>query len=104
VIFEELSGFTRRVIRLLDDQSYMAFQIALVKNPELGKLIRQSGGLRKIRWALPGKGKSGGVRIIYYFWGRAEDRITLCEIYSKNEKETLTPGEIQSLRKQIEQT
>ena len=102
--FEELSGFTKRVLRVMGDESYTALQIALFLNPELGKLIRHSGGLRKVRWALPGKGKSGGVRVIYYFWGREQDRITFCDIYPKNEKENLTQSEIQSLKKQIEST
>ena len=65
MIFEELSGFTKRVLRLLEDESYATFQFALAANPELGKLIKNSGGLRKVRWSLPGRGKSGGVRVIY---------------------------------------
>ena len=102
--FEELSGFTKQLLRLLDDESYAGLQIALCQNPELGKLIQHSGGLRKMRWAMPGRGKSGGVRVIYYFWGSAEDRITFCDIYPKNEKENLSRGEIESLKNQIEQT
>src|ERR1700735_3405365 len=102
--FEELTGFTKRVLRLLDDESYTALQVDLFRDPELGKLIQNSGGLRKVRWALPGKGKSGGVRVIYYYWGREEGRITFCEIYPKSEKENLTQSEIQSLKKQIEST
>lgn len=96
-----MSGFTRRVVRLLEDEDYAALQIALSQNPELGKVIKHSGGLRKIRWALPGRGKSGGVRVIYYWWV-SESLITLCDIYTKNEKEDLTPSEIQALRKQLE--
>ncbi len=104
MFFEELSGFTKRVLRLLDDENYTALQVALFRKPDLGKLIQHSGGLRKVRWALPGKGKSGGVRVIYYFWGSTDDRITFCDIYPKSEKEDLTQSEIQSLRKQIEET
>jgi len=102
--FDEVSGFTKRVVRLLGDESYAELQIALVENPELGKLIQHSGGLRKVRWALPGKGKSGGTRVIYYFWGREQDRITFCDIYPKKEKEDLTQREIETLKKQIDQS
>lgn len=102
VQFDEFSGFTKRVLRLLDDESYAALQIALVQDPELGKLIQRSSGLRKVRWALPGRGKSGGVRVIYYFWGADEDRITFCDIYPKNEKENISQSEIETLKKQID--
>jgi mRNA-degrading endonuclease RelE of RelBE toxin-antitoxin system len=100
MVFEELSSFTRSVTRLLDDESYAELQFALAANPELGKVIRGSGGLRKVRWALAGRGKSGGVRVIYYWWV-ADSLITLADIYSKNEKEDLTPREIEALCKQI---
>jgi hypothetical protein len=101
MIFEEISSFTKRVVHLIDDESYAELQFALATNPELGKLIRGSGGLRKVRWALAGRGKSGGVRVIYYWWTAAH-RITFLDIYPKNEKENLTPNEIESLRQQIE--
>ena len=101
VTFEELSGFTKRVVRLLEDQDYAELQIALTQNPELGKVIKNSGGLRKVRWALPGRGKSGGVRVIYYWWV-SDSLITFCDIYPKNEKEDLTASEIRALRAQLE--
>jgi mRNA-degrading endonuclease RelE of RelBE toxin-antitoxin system len=101
MVFEELSNFTRSVNRLITDESYAELQFALAANPELGKVIRGSGGLRKVRWALPGRGKSGGVRVIYYWWV-ADNLITLAEIYPKNEKEDLTTREIESLRRQIQ--
>jgi mRNA-degrading endonuclease RelE of RelBE toxin-antitoxin system len=97
MVFEELSGFTKSVTRLLDDEEYADFQCALAARPDLGKVIRGSGGLRKVRWALPGRGKRGGVRVIYYWWV-SDNIITLADIYPKNEKEDLTRGEIESLR------
>ena len=51
---------------LVDDESYRALQVALALRPEQGALIQGSGRLRKIRWAASGRGKRGGVRIIYY--------------------------------------
>jgi hypothetical protein len=101
MVFEELSNFTRSVNRLIPDDSYAELQFALAANPELGKVIRGSGGLRKVRWALAGRGKSGGVRVIYYWWV-ADNLITLAEIYPKNEKENLTAREIEALRRQIQ--
>ena len=50
----------------MDDDSYANLQTALVHKPEVGNLIAGSGGLRKVRWKIVGKGKRGGVRIIYY--------------------------------------
>ncbi len=99
--FEELSQFTKRVVVLLDDESYLKLQIALIENPNVGKVIKSSGGLRKIRWAAKGRGKRGGFRVIYYWWV-ADSLITFCDIYSKNEKEDLTADEIKKLRRQLE--
>lgn len=99
--FEELSHFTTRVVALLDDESYGELQMALHRRPGLGRLIRGSGGLRKVRWAAKGRGKRGGVRVIYYWWV-ADSLITFCDIYPKNEKEDLTSHEIQKLRQQLE--
>lgn len=79
VTFNELSNFTKQVLRLLDDESYGELQIALFQRPDLGKVIKGSGGLRKVRWAAKGQGKSGGVRVIYYWWV-ASSLITFCDI------------------------
>lgn len=99
--FNELSNFTRRVIALMDDETYAKLQFTLHEKPGVGKIIKGSGGLRKIRWAAKGRGKSGGFRVIYYWWV-ADSVITFCDIYAKNEKEDLTSHEIEKLRKQLE--
>ena len=99
--FSELSNFTKQVIRLLDDESYTELQLALFHRPELGRVIRGSGGLRKVRWAAKGRGKRGGVRVIYY-WFVADELIAFCRIYPKNEKENLTAGEIKSINDELE--
>src|SRR4051794_1147803 len=101
ISFEELPGFTKEVVRLLDDDSYAELQIALIKDPTQGKPLVAGGGLRKLRWALPGRGKSGGVRIVYFWWV-AWTTVILCKVYPKNEKENLTPREIAELRKEVE--
>lgn len=51
----------------LSEDEYLGLQSFLLQYPEVGKIVRGSGGVRKIRWAIAGKGKSGGVRVIYYF-------------------------------------
>lgn len=99
--FSELSNFTKQVTRLLDDESYADLQMELFHRPDMGKVIKGSGGLRKVRWAAKGHGKSGGVRVIYYWWV-AGSLITFCDIYPKNEKENLTAHEIQKINDQLQ--
>jgi mRNA-degrading endonuclease RelE of RelBE toxin-antitoxin system len=98
--FSELPSFSKRVVLLLDDDSYAALQIELSERPDAGKLIVHGSGMRKIRWAAKGRGKSGGVRVIYY-WQTAEGSILMLDIYSKNEKENLTAKEVEALRRQL---
>jgi hypothetical protein len=100
--FEELSGFTKAVLRLLDDGSYSQLQYTLVERPDAGPIIAGSGGLRKIRWARSGGGKSGGVRVIYYWWVEGSG-ILLADIFPKNEKENLSAAELAALRKKLEE-
>ena len=61
--FVELHGFARRVLELLEDESLLGLEIELARNPEVGALIKNGGGLRKVRGAAKGRGKSGGVRV-----------------------------------------
>ncbi len=74
VEFLETPTFTRLVLNLMDDDDYAKLQLALAVRPDWGKIIPGSGGLRKVRWAGSGRGKRGGLRIIYY-WQTAEDQI-----------------------------
>ena len=101
MIFVETPTFTRRVLDLLDDESYAALQTHLARHPEAGKVIRGSGGMRKVRWAAKGHGKRGGVRVIYYWWvGR--DRISMLFIYPKNEMDDLRVEQLKLLRRTLE--
>jgi mRNA-degrading endonuclease RelE of RelBE toxin-antitoxin system len=100
--FVETTIFTRRVTQLLDDESYRLLQHALVLRPDIGDLIRQSGGLRKVRWQSKGRGKRGGVRVIYY-WAVSEDTILMLFIFGKNEQVNLTPSQVEQLRKIVEE-
>jgi len=73
----------------------------LLQYPESGKVVRGSGGVRKVRWAMAGKGKSGGVRVIYYF-KKQDDEIWLLTIYSKNEVENIPAHVLREIAKEIQ--
>ena len=64
--FIESSIFERILPVYLDDDEYSEFQQFLMQNPEAGELVPGSGGVRKVRWARPGMGKRGGLRVIYF--------------------------------------
>lgn len=98
----ETSVFTRQVQTLLTDEDYRQLQLALVLHPESGAVIPGSGGLRKARWATQGRGKRGGVRVIYY-WVVVQDKILMLYMYAKNEQDDLTPEQLKVLRKIVEE-
>lgn len=98
----ETSIFTQQVTALLADDEYHQLQMALLLNPCLGPVIPGSGGLRKVRWSLAGRGKRGGARAIYY-WAVTDAKILMLFIYAKNEQDDLTPNQLKTLRKLIEE-
>ena len=75
-------------------------QVHLAGHPDAGKVIPGSGGIRKIRWAGSGRGKRGGLRVIYYWWVAA-DRISMLLVYPKNEQDTLSVDAVKQLRKAL---
>ena len=101
VTFKETSFFTRQTADLLSDEELTALQWQLMANPESGDLIRGSGGLRKLRWAGSGRGKRGGLRIIYY-WHVSGSVILLLLAYPKNEQENLSTDQLKILKSIIE--
>ena len=92
--------FTRQVTTGLDDDEYRVLQLQLLQHPDAGVVIPGSGGLRKLRWRLPGRGKRGGARIIYY-WKRARARLFLLFLYPKNVRSDLTRAQLRVLRELI---
>ncbi len=102
MIIKETHYFTKIIKELMTDELYGELQEALVRQPALGDLIPSSGGLRKVRWKIPGKGKRGGVRVIYY-WITQEDHIFMLFAYGKASKEDLTKEQIKLLRQLVEE-
>lgn len=100
-VFFETSVFTRRVTALLMDDEYAALQQVLVENPKAGDLIPGSGGLRKLRWGLEGRGKRGGARVIYYHMV-SRDQFYMLLIYGKNEQDDLSADQLRVLKRAVE--
>jgi hypothetical protein len=92
--------FTRRIKGLLSDDEYNKLQRALVADPEAGVVIPGGGGLRKLRWVVPGKGKSGGLRIIYYLYV-SKEIIYMLFVYSKSEQKDLTGKQVNVLKEYL---
>jgi hypothetical protein len=94
--FVETPVFTAALQRHLDDEQYRHLQIALMLRPQQGPVIRASGGLRKVRWAKPGSGKRGGLRVIYY-WAPLERAFYMLYAYAKTEQGESTPAQTRVL-------
>ncbi|ANN73244.1 hypothetical protein CAL26_01345 [Bordetella genomosp. 9] len=91
--FIETPVFTKLITALLSDEEYTGLQKLLIENPERGDLIRGGGGIRKVRYGRQGTGKSGGIRVIYY-WLSEDHQIYMLVAYPKSKKDNLTPDEI----------
>ena len=100
--FLETPAFTRHIVALMSDTDYAALQGALIVNPETGDLIQGTGGLRKNRWQEQqrGKGKRGGVRIIYY-WYEPRTVIYMLLAYSKGQRDDLSAREKRTLKQLV---
>jgi len=93
-----LPSFERSAKDVLGSEEEAWLDNTLARRPELGAVIRGTGGVRKLRVALPGRGKRGGARVIYYYHGGA-DRVFLIYAYAKNRKDDLTGAEKSEMRK-----
>ncbi len=99
--FIEATAFTKHIYKYLSEDEYLGLQSFLLQYPEAGKVVPGSAGVRKVRWAISGKGKSGGVRVIYYF-KRQDDEIWLLTIYHKSEVENIPAHILRQIAKEIE--
>ncbi len=100
--FIETPTFTRLILELLTDDEYRELQNFLLEDPERGDILKGGGGIRKVRYSLPGKGKRGGIRVIYY-WIVKDDQILMLLAYPKSRKDTLTDRETAILRNLVKE-
>lgn len=101
VIFIEAPIFSRMLREYLSDDEYAALQWALVQRPDAGAIIPGSGGVRKLRWAGSGRGKRGGLRVIYY-WKNQMGEVWLLTLYAKNEAADIPLHVLRQLKQEIE--
>jgi hypothetical protein len=99
--FVETKLFTQRVSDYFSDEEYAALQNAIAANPDAGDVIRGSGGVRKLRWGLPGRGKRGGVRVVYYLRLRREE-IWMLTLYAKNEAESISGPALKRIKEALD--
>ena len=96
----ETPFFLRKVATLLDEGERSELVVFLGTNPAAGDIIPETGGVRKLRWAAQGRGKRGGVRLIYYFHSDTFP-LFLLTVYAKNQKANLTRAERNDFKKLI---
>jgi mRNA-degrading endonuclease RelE of RelBE toxin-antitoxin system len=103
-LFVELPAFERNRSDYLTDEAYRGLQNEMLKDPEAGDVITGTGGLRKLRYgdATRGKGKRGGLRVIYYWWD-PKKQFWLFTIYDKDELSDLSPKEKAMLKTLLKQ-
>jgi len=101
VAFIEAPAFTQMLPDYLDDDAYTALQWALVLHPEIGSVVPGSGGIRKMRWAGSGRGKRGGLRVIYY-WRKHAGEIWMLTIYAKAKQKNAPAHILKALKEAIE--
>ena len=97
----ETPVFSRKAEGLLSDSEREDFTVFISQNPTAGSVVRGSGGVRKVRWARSGSGKSSGVRVIYYNQLQYEE-IWLLTLYAKNERLTIPAHELKMIKEAIE--
>ena len=100
MVFIETSAFTKRVVGYLTDDEYLGLQMFLLERSDAGQVVQGTGGVRKLRWAMTSRGKSGGLRVIYY-WRVSKDEIWLLTMYSKNERENISSHILKQIAEEI---
>ncbi len=100
--FVSLPTFEAAALGLLDEAARHHMEVRLMHDPQAGAVIAGTGGVRKLRVALPGRGRSGGARVIYYYRSSAA-RIYLLYMYSKNEAAGLSAHGKATMRRLVRQ-
>ncbi len=99
--FIETKLFSQLREGYLPDDEYAKLQEALIERPERGAVIPGSGGVRKLRWAQPGRGKRGGIRVVYY--AKLRDGVLfMLTLYAKNEAENIPAHILRKIREEID--
>ena len=101
VTFVEQPVFTRELLELVDDDTYRKFQAQLAAKPERWPVIKGTGGLRKARMALPGRGKSGGARVLY-LWFPGQETVVLYLLYTKGDVESVSPTQLKEIKHEVQ--
>lgn len=101
MVVVETNVFTRLIKSIMDDDEYKDLQTILVARPDIGDIIPGSGGLRKVRWKSLNKGKSGGVRVIYY-WVVDDHHIRMLYVFEKSDYEDLSKTQLKQLREIVQ--
>ncbi|MBK6337322.1 MAG: type II toxin-antitoxin system RelE/ParE family toxin [Betaproteobacteria bacterium] len=101
ISFVETKLFTRLVQEYLSDEAYSALQQALLADPEAGAVIPGSGGVRKLRWGVAGRGKRGGIRVIYFLRTR-QGQVWMLTLYPKNVAENIPAHILKQIRDEID--
>ena len=100
MVFIETTTFTKLVYEYLSDEEFAGLQNYLLNRPNAGDVIPGSGGVRKLRWAIEGKGKRSGIRVIYYRRVR-EGEMWLITVYAKNEASIISPQILRKIAEEI---
>jgi hypothetical protein len=101
VTFIETKLFTHLADEFLGDDGLLALQVHLLAQPEIGNVIAGSGGVRKLRWAMPGRGKRGGLRVIY-FLRTSKEEIWLLTLYPKNVSDNISAAALKRIKATID--
>jgi hypothetical protein len=101
ISFIETKLFTRLVQEYLSDDEYSKLQQALLSDPEAGAIIPGSGGIRKLRWGVAGRGKRGGIRVIYFLRTR-HGQIWMLTLYAKNVAENISASVLKQIKDTID--
>jgi hypothetical protein len=96
------SRYERNAKRLLTKLERSDVEDAISANPKLYPVEKGTGGVRKARWGRKGKGKRGGVRVIYYYW-ISDDEVYLLFVYAKNEQEDMSPSDRKAAKAFVEE-
>lgn len=99
--FIETKLFTRLADEYLGEDGLLALQVHLLAEPEIGKVIAGSGGVRKLRWAIPGRGKRGSLRVIYFRRTKQEE-IWLLTLYAKNVSDNISSADLRRIKATID--